>query len=88
VDFNAVELVISDDVSEAMEERGVREEDIRAVLAAAEQSGDKLYNDEGHFLARARLDNFSAYVEYVLNDSSVEIIDAYSHKVSFASDEE
>ena len=84
MDYQSVSLVISDEVADNMEERGVREEDVREVIEYAETTGKKLYVEgEEHFLARKRLGNFSAYVEYVLNGDAIELLDVYSHMVTF-----
>lgn len=86
MDFKTVEIKISDELAELMEERGVREEDVREVLEYAEASGKKLYIEgEEHFLARKRIGKFSAYVEYILGDA-VELVNVYSHMVTLAED--
>ena len=72
MDFKTVALTISDDVAAIMEERGIKEDDVREVLEYAETTGKKLYIEgEEHFLARKRIGNFSAYVEYVMKDGDV-----------------
>lgn len=86
MDFKTVEIKISDELAELMEERGVREEDVREVLEYAETSGKKLYIEgEERFLARKRIGKFSAYVEYILGDA-VELVNVYSHMVTLAED--
>lgn len=86
MDFKTVEIKISDELAELMEERGVREEDVREVLEYAETNGKKLYIEgEEHFLARKRIGKFSAYVEYILGDA-VELVNVYSHMVTLAED--
>lgn len=89
MDFKTVELKMSAEVSANMEERGVREEDVREVLEYAESTGRKLYTEgENRFLARKRIGNYSAYVEYILDGGGVEIMDVYSHMVKLAADAE
>ena len=86
MDFKTVAIRMSDEVAGVMEERGVREEDVREVLEYAETTGKKLYVEgEQHFLARKRMGNFSAYVEYILGDD-VEVLNVYSHMVTLAED--
>ena len=81
MDFKTAEL--------KMEERGVREEDVREVLEYAESTGKKLYVEgENRFLARKRIGSYSAYVEYILGDGSVETTDVYSHMVKLTADAE
>ena len=83
MDYQNISIAVSDEVSALMEERGVREEDIREVVAYAESTGKKLYNEDGHFLARKRLEKFSAYVEYTIDGDAVNVFDVYSHMVTF-----
>ena len=86
-DFQNVSLIISDEMADLMEERGIREEDVREVLAFAETTGNKLYmEDEEHFLARKRIDNFTAYVEYAVKEDAIELLDVYSHVIVFVDD--
>ena len=88
MDYQSVNLIISDEVAANMEERGVREADVREVIEFAETTGKKLYIEgEEHFLARKRIGKFSAYVEYVLQGDSFELIDVYSHMVTFEGEE-
>lgn len=89
MDFKTVEIKKSEEIEGRMEERGIREDDIREVLEYAESSGKKLYVEgEAHFLARKRIGNYSAYVEYLLADGCVEVVDVYSHMVKLAEDAE
>ena len=86
-DFQNVSLIINDEMADLMEERGIREEDVREVLAFAETTGNKLYmEDEEHFLARKRIDNFTAYVEYAVKEDAIELLDVYSHVIVFVDD--
>lgn len=85
MDMNTVEIRLADGVAEAMEERGVNEDDARQVLAYAEGEGVKLVNGD-LCLAKKRLGNFTAYVEYKLADGAVEITDVYSHRVMLSED--
>lgn len=88
MDFKAVNITIGDEVAANMEERGVREEDVRETIEYAETTGNKLYIEgEQHFLARKRMGNFSAYVEYEMNGDSVKLVDVYSHMVKLAADQ-
>ena len=81
------ELIISDEIAELMEERGIREEDVREVVEFAESSGKKLYIEgEEHFLARKRIGNFTAYAEYTVSGNDVEVLDVYSHMIVFPGD--
>lgn len=88
MDFKTAAINYGDGVTDAMEERGINEDDIRAVLEYAESEGKKLYVEgEERFLARKRIGNFSAYVEYRLNGDSVEVLNVYSHVVLLSEDQ-
>lgn len=88
MDFKTAAINYGDGVADAMEERGINEDDIRAVLEYAESEGKKLYVEgEEHCLARKRIGNFSAYVEYSLNGDSVEVLNVYSHVVLLSEDQ-
>ena len=51
-----------------MEDRGIREEDIREVLDYAESTGRKLYVEgEEHYLAAKKIGNFTCNVEYAVS---------------------
>ncbi len=87
MDFTTVSIGISDQVAAKMEERGVREEDVRQVICQAEETGKKLYiQGEQRFLAKKRIGKFSAYAEYAVGDGGVELLDVYSHMVTFKDD--
>ncbi len=88
MDFKAAAIKLGDGVAEAMEERGINEDDIRAVLEYAETEGAKLCSEDGERnLARKRMGNFSAYVEYKLDGDGAEILNVYSHVVKLSADE-
>ena len=86
MDMNTVELRFADGVAEAMEERGINESDIREVLVYAEEQGYKLV-DGDRCLAKKRLGNFTAYVEYSPADGAVELLDVYSHRIMLNEDQ-
>ncbi|MFA9423084.1 MAG: hypothetical protein ACERLG_05880 [Sedimentibacter sp.] len=64
------------------EERGLVNEDIERVVTSAEETGVKLLVDDGHILAKLRLENFTVYVNYEINGDQVNIFDAYCHRVT------
>lgn len=79
-------IKISAELAELLEERGLKEADVQEVIEYAESTGKKLYIEgEEHFLARKRMGSFSAYVEYTVGDV-IEVVDAYSHMVTLAED--
>lgn len=87
MDMNSVEIRLADGVAEAMEERGINEDDVRQVLAYAEGEGVKLVDGDLN-LAKKRIGEFTAYAEYRIVDGAVELLDVYSHRVELKEDKE
>lgn len=85
MEVNGKEVKISDEVRQVMEERGILAEDIQEVLIYAE-TGKKLCAEDGkRFLGKKRLEQFTVYVEYALEEC-IEVLDTYSHRVMMAED--
>lgn len=85
MDFKTIPIKLNDVIRKTMDDRGIREEDIREVLEYAETTGRKLYIEgEEHFLAKKRLNNFTPNVEYILSNGEVEIVNLYSYIISFS----
>lgn len=85
MDFKTIPIKLNDEIRKTMDDRGIREEDIREVLEYAETTGRKLYIEgEEHFLAKKRLNNFTPNVEYILSNGEVEIVNLYSYIISFS----
>lgn len=85
VDAKTVPVKISDEIKAVMEDRGIREEDIREVLEYAETTGKKLYVDgEEHFLAKKKIGNFTANIEYTVSGGEVEVLNLYSYVITLA----
>ena len=76
-------LLIAADVMEVLEKRFILVEDIRQVIAQAEQTGRKLLNSEtGRTLAYHRLGYVTCWVEYSpASDGAFTIHNAYSHRM-------
>lgn len=80
-------IIVSDENSKLMDERGIKLEDIELAINNAEDNDFKLYlENENLFLTRFRNNNYTIYVEYKLNDDECTINDAYGHRVSIVSD--
>lgn len=89
VDAKTVPIRLSDGIRAVMEERGIREEDVREVLDYAESTGKKLYVEgEEHYLAKKRIGNFTCNVEYAVADGEVELLDLYSYMVQLSGRED
>lgn len=67
-----------DNVTELMEARGIRAEDVDEVIAWGEGEGGKLTDGELN-LAKKRLDKVLVYVEYKADGT---VTDVYSHRVT------
>ena len=82
MDAKTVPVKLSDDIRAIMEERGIREEDIREVLDYAESTGKKLYVEgEERYLAKKKIGNFTCNVEYAVNGGEVEVLNLYSYVI-------
>lgn len=69
-------------VAEEMEERGIKEEDVISVVEHAESTSCKIQNSEtGHYLAKHKIGNFTAYVEYTIDGEEVSVYNVHSHVV-------
>lgn len=79
----SITLIFENGADAELETQGVNSDDVAKVISAAEDSGRKLKNeDSGHFLAKLRIEKFTAYVEYTMYGSDAHIYDVYSHMVT------
>lgn len=76
-----MEIIISGEVEELMNERGVSKEDIETVIKNAEANKTYLVSDDGSFLAKHRMDNFCPYVAYNQEADKYTIKTVYAHRV-------
>lgn len=76
-----MDIKISSDLEEVMNERGVSREDVEGVLVNAEKNQTFLVADDGSFLAKHRLENFCPYVAYEKDGDSYIIKSVYAHRV-------
>jgi len=80
--FESIDLEISDDVKEIMENRLILVEDVQKVIEHAEESGNKLYNEEtGRYLAHFRPVAVTYWVVYTRHGNKYRIHNAYSHRM-------
>lgn len=78
-----INVTYSEAIVQIMEERGISQEDVKAVIVAAEDEGVKLVSIANkRYLAKKRLENFTVYVEYNLSGAEVEVFDVYGHRVN------
>lgn len=75
-------LIISDEVQELMNNRGITEDDVKTVIVNAEKSKTFLLEeDDNHILAKHRMENFCPHVEYIKDGNDYTILSVYSYKV-------
>ena len=75
-----MKLQISDLVRETLELRGVREEDVSAVIRDAEEKGEKAYKGD-RYMANLRIGEATFHVEYSLGTGGIYLVHtAYVHK--------
>ena len=89
MDAKTVPVKLSDDIRAIMEERGIREEDIREVLDYAESTGIMVYVEcEERYLAKKKIGNFTCNVEYAVNGGEVEVLNLYSYVILLTGQED
>lgn len=87
MNWEQVVIYKTGEVANLMNERGIREDDVKKVIFEAEKSGRKLHQEiNDRFLAKGVLDNFTVYAEYSRKDDGFEIHSAYSHRICIESD--
>jgi Fe-S oxidoreductase len=78
-------LIISPEVTQWMEERMILAEDVEKVIGHAEASGDKIEDKEsGHLLASYRPVSVTYWVEYSVEPSGFVVHNAYSHRMEIS----
>jgi hypothetical protein len=79
---NGIDLIISEEVRELLEERMILEADLKAVIDRAEHSGDKFKNTaRDTYIAYARPVSVTYWVEYSREGARFRVHNAYSHRL-------
>jgi Fe-S oxidoreductase len=86
---DALQLQLSEEVADRVDERLILEEDIRQVIAYAERTGNRFLNpDTGHYLAYHKPANVTYWVEYTPADDDGQdgycVHNAYSHRMEIS----
>jgi NADPH-dependent glutamate synthase beta subunit-like oxidoreductase len=82
-----IQLLISAEVQERLEQRLILAEDIQRVIEYAEKSGRKLRNPQtGHWLAHYKPNAVTYWVEYAAQGEAFAIYNAYSHRMVIVED--
>ncbi len=84
---DGIELLISGEVQEKMTDRMIRPEDLRAVIAQAEETGNRLRGSSGHFLSYCKLAGVTFWVEYSPEDGGYRIHTTYSHRMEIGEED-
>nr|MBP7687601.1 (Fe-S)-binding protein [Thermoflexales bacterium] len=80
--YEAIQLIISDDVQARLEQRLILIEDIQRVLDYAQRTGRKLFNREtGRYLAYFKPTAVTYWVEFIPQGEAFVIFNAYSHRM-------
>ena len=82
-DGEKLKLSYSDDIREKLEDEHILLSDISAAIEAAETSCNKFKTGRGSYLTSYRPKNVTFWVEYTPNDGKYEILNAYTHRMSF-----
>lgn len=81
-EYHNMDLILSEEIVQKIEDRLILEADIKKVIGLAEKTGEMFINQENnHRLAFRRLVNLTYWVEYLPVDNSYEVISAYSHRM-------
>lgn len=73
-----MEYIIADAVKEIIEKRGLKVDDIKAVVEGA---GDDKITKDGKFIAKKEIGEITAYALYAVDGDKVTIETAYCHKM-------
>lgn len=76
-----VKLKMSSEVKSMLDERHILEDEIKQVIAHAEESGEKLFQPGTNiYLSKLRLGKASFYVKYSVEGDGYTVQSAYAHK--------
>lgn len=79
---SAIKLDLTEEIRILMEDRRILEEDVRQVLMAAEQTGQRIRNlKTGRFTAYHKPGSVTYWVEYTKTEHSYQIHNTYSHRL-------
>ena len=88
-EFSDLCLVMDEEVARRLEERAIRPENVREVIAHAERTNSKLVNEgTGRFLAHHRPGAATYWVEYSPARDGFRVHNAYSHMMQIVGEED
>lgn len=83
-----LQLIINDEIADIIVQRGIKENEIKDVIYYALNGGTYLHTSNSErFLAKKRIDKFTAYVEYAPDNNVYKVVNVYSHRVSLTEDQ-
>lgn len=86
-DYESIQVVVSDEVQQKMDDRLILLEDIQQVIEYAERTGRKLEHPQtGRLLAHFKPVRVTYWVEYAHQNDSFVIHNAYSHRMEIGED--
>lgn len=88
-EWDSLELLITDDLFEAMDRMLIVTDDLKESIWLAEKTGDKFCNEaDGVWQCSLVKSVITYWVQYkVISSSTYEIIDAYSHRMHFSKED-
>ena len=76
-----IKLGKTDHAKELMEEIEITDEEVKDVINNAETTGEKLYDDNGNFLGKFKIENRTIYVKYHPKEAGTfDVYSAYAAK--------
>ena len=75
-----MEFIISDEVKKGIEGKGLKVDDIKKVIEAAEKTKDKITNGS-KCIAKMKLGDVTVYADYSAENGKVKINSGYAHKM-------
>ncbi len=76
-----VELNINGDVEDLLTERGLEISEVEDIVETAEETNEKLRNDEGVCCAKEVGENLTCYAVYEESGDGYNLLSAYAHKM-------
>lgn len=77
-----IDLIMSDELVEKLEDKLILYKDIKDTIAHAEKTQDKFLNKiNNHYLAYYRIKNVTFWVEYIIEGGKYLVYNAYSHRM-------
>lgn len=73
-----MEFIIDAAVKEAYEAKGIKDEDIKAVIEGAGK--DRIYNGS-EFIAKKEIGDITVYARYTVDGDKVTVLSGYKHKM-------